>query len=36
MTMGRMLERIAGHAVNIAADVLYLTGGYICRHQRAS
>lgn len=36
MTIGRMLERIAGHSVNIAADVLYLTGGHICRHQRAS
>lgn len=36
MTIGRMLERIADHAVNIALDVLYLTGGHICRHQQAS
>lgn len=36
MTIGRMLERIADHAVNISADVLYLTGGYICRHREAS
>ena len=36
MTIGRMLERIADHAVNISADVLYLTGGHICRHRAAS
>ena len=33
LTIARMLERVADHAVNIAEDVLYLKSGEICRHR---
>lgn len=33
LTIARMLERVADHAVNIAEDVLYLKSGEIWRHR---
>ena len=34
MSVSRQLERIADHAVNIAEDVLYTSGGEIVRHSK--
>jgi phosphate transport system protein len=36
LTIARMLERMADHAVNIAEDVLYLESGKIRRHRGSS